>query len=161
MKETLILYDSIFGNTAKIAQTMADTLKDYQVVDVRIIGEVLPEHLDGIKTLIVGSPTRQFKATNALDQFLTQIPQGELEGVEIAAFDTRIIRKETGRNKFLAFIFKLFGNAAEKISKQLVLKGGKEISAPQGFMVSGMDGDLLEGELEKAAIWALKTIHSS
>lgn len=161
MKETLIIYDSVFGNTAKIAQTMADALQEHLVVDLRIVGEVLPEHLDCIKTLIVGSPTRKFKATNALDQFLRQIPQGGVEGVQIAAFDTRITPEEVARNKFLTVTVKLFGYAAEKISKQLVLKGGKEISAPQGFLVNGMEGDLLEGELEKAAAWALKTIHNS
>ena len=160
MKETLIIYDSVFGNTAKIAQAMGDILQEHQVVDVRIVGEVLPEYLDGIKTLIVGSPTRQFKATNALDQFLKQIPQAGLEGVQIAAFDTRLTPEEAGKNMFLALMVKMFGYAAEKISRQLVLKGGIQIIAPQGFFVSGMEGALLEGELDKAAAWVLKTLQN-
>ena len=69
MKDTLIIYDSVFGNTGKIAQEMARILGEHREVDLRPVGEVWPEHLDGIKLLIVGSPTRQFKATAALDQF--------------------------------------------------------------------------------------------
>ena len=160
MKKTLIIYDSVFGNTAKIAHAMGNALQEHLSVDLRIVGEVLPEHLDGIKTLIVGSPTRQFKATNALDQFLKQLPAGELTGVQVAAFDTRFIQ-ENGKNIFLPFMVRLFGYAAEKISRQLVQLGGKEIMSPQGFLVSGMEGPLLEGELKKAAAWALKTIQNT
>ncbi|MDX9849960.1 MAG: flavodoxin domain-containing protein [Anaerolineaceae bacterium] len=160
MKNTLIIYDSVFGNTAKIARAMANALQEHLVVDLRIVGEVLPEHLDGFKTLIVGSPTRRFKATNALDQFLKQIPAGGLSGVQIAAFDTRLIPEEGKKNIFLALVVKLFGYADKKISRQLVQLGGTEIIPSQGFMVNGIEGPLREGELEKAAAWAVKTIQN-
>ena len=159
MKDTLIIYDSVFGNTAKIAKAMASALEEHLEVDVRVVGEVFPEHLDRIKTLIVGSPTRQFKETSALDQFLKQIPADTLEGVHVAAFDTRMTLQDVKKNKFLALMVKIFGYAAEKIAKQLVHLGGKEIVSPQGFFVTGMEGPLVEGELERAADWALKTIH--
>lgn len=161
MKNTLIIYDSVFGNTAKIAQAMASALAEYQEVDLRLVGEVFPEHLDGVKTLIVGSPTRQFKATGALDQFLKQIPAGTLAGIQVAAFDTRMTPEDVAKNKFLAIMVKIFGYAAEKISRQLIHLGGKEVVSPQGFLVTGMEGPLIEGELERAADWALKTINKS
>ena len=158
MKDTLIIYDSVFGNTAKIAQAMASALAEHLEVDVRVVGEVFPEHLDGIKTLIVGSPTRQFKATGALDQFLKQIPAGGLNGVQVAAFDTRMTQEDIRKNKFLALMVKFFGYAAEKITRQLAHLGGKEIMPPQGFWVIGMEGPLVEGELDRASTWALQTI---
>lgn len=161
MKNTLIIYDSVFGNTAKIAQAMASALAEYQEVDLRLVGEVFPEHLDGVKTLIVGSPTRQFKATGALDQFLKQIPAGTLAGIQVAAFDTRMTPEDVAKNKFLAIMVKIFGYAAEKISRQLIHLGGKEVVSPQGFLVTGMEGPLIEGELERAADWALKTINKA
>ncbi len=159
MKEILIIYDSVFGNTAKIAQAMASALEEHQEVDLRLVGEVFPEHLDGVKTLIVGSPTRQFKATGALDQFLKQIPSRGLASVNVAAFDTRMTPEDIRKNKFLAIMVKFFGYAAEKIAKQLILLGGKEVVSPQGFLVTGMEGPLVEGELERAADWALNTIN--
>jgi flavodoxin len=160
MKKTLIIYDSIFGNTEKIARAIGNALLENLDVEVRVVDEVLPEDLDGIQTLIVGSPTRKFKATNALNQFLKQNPPGKLSGIQIAAFDTRLI-PENGKNIFLTFMVKIFGYAGEKISRQLVQLGGKEIVNPQGFLVSGIEGPLLEGELEKAAAWALKTIQDA
>jgi len=159
MKNTLIIYDSVFGNTGKIAEAMANALEEHQEVDLRLVGEVFSEHLDGVKTLIVGSPTRQFKATGALDQFLKQIPAGTLEGIQVAAFDTRLTPEDVAKNKFLAIMVKFFGYAAEKIAKQLIHLGGKEVVSPQGFLVTGVEGPLVEGELERAANWALKTIN--
>lgn len=159
MKNTLIIYDSVFGNTGKIAEAMANALEEHLDVDLRLVGEVFPEHLDGVKTLIAGSPTRQFKATGALDQFLKQIPAGTLEGIQVAAFDTRLTPEDVAKNKFLAIMVKFFGYAAEKIAKQLIHLGGKEVVSPQGFLVTGVEGPLVEGELERAANWALKTIN--
>ncbi|MBW6471883.1 MAG: flavodoxin domain-containing protein [Anaerolineaceae bacterium] len=156
MKDTLIIYDSVFGNTGKIAQAMANALEEQQEVDLRLVGEVFPEHLDGVKTLIVGSPTRQFKATGVLDQFLKQIPAGTLEGVWVAAFDTRMTPEDVAKNKFLAIMVKFFGYAAEKIAKQLILLGGKEVVSPQGFYVSGIEGPLMDHELERAETWAFQ-----
>ncbi len=158
MKQTLIIYDSVFGNTAKIAQAMANALEQQIEVDIRLVGEVFPEHLDGVKTLIMGSPTRQFKATNALDQFLKQIPAGTLKGIQVAAFDTRMTSEDINNNKFLALMVKFFGYAAEKIARQLIRLGGLEVVPPQGFFVSSMEGPLVDGELERAATWALSTI---
>ncbi|MBE0684528.1 MAG: nitric oxide synthase, partial [Anaerolineaceae bacterium] len=94
-----------------------------------------------------------------LDQFLKQIPSGGLTSVNVAAFDTRMTPEDIRKNKFLAIMVKFFGYAAEKIAKQLILLGGNEVVSPQGFLVTGMEGPLVEGELERAADWALKTIH--
>lgn len=158
MKDILIIYDSVFGNTAKIAHAMAHALEEHLDVDIRVVGEVFPEHLDGVKTLIVGSPTRQFKATGAMDHFLKQIHAGALTSVQVAAFDTRITLEEINKNKFLRLMVKLFGYAAEKIAKQLKLLGGNEVIPPQGFYVSGTEGPLVDGELNRAANWALQVI---
>lgn len=153
MKDALVIYDSVFGNTRKVAEEMARILGDHQEVDIRQVGEVWPEHLDGIKLLIVGSPTRQFKATIALDQFLKQIPDGSLQGIKFAAFDTRMTPDDVRKNWFLAIMVKLFGYAAEKIDKQLKILGGIELIPPQGFLVSAIEGPLVNGELESVAIW--------
>ena len=79
--------------------------------------------------------------------------------MNVAAFDTRITPEDIRKNKFLALTVKLFGYAAEKIAKQLMLLGGKEVVSSQGFLVTGIEGPLVEGELERAVDWALKTIN--
>jgi hypothetical protein len=48
----------------------------------------------------------------------------------------------------------LFGTAAPKIAKTLKEKGGTLVGQPQGFFVTGGEGPLRDGEVERAAAWA-------
>jgi len=75
-----------------------------------------------------------------------------LQGVKIGSFDTRADLASLN-NRFLAFLVKLFGYAAEPIAKQLVKKGGLKTLEPMGFFVSDKEGPLKEGELERAITW--------
>ena len=158
MSEIIIIYDSYFGNTQKIAEAMAQAIPEGMKFSLRKAGEVSLEDLKDMSTLIVGSPTRQFKATAAIDGFLKRIPKGRLNEVKVAAFDTRMTPEDVNQNKFLSLMVKLFGYAAEKIAKKLSNLGGVEAISPQGFYVNGVEGPLLDGELERAADWVKQAI---
>lgn len=154
MNETIIIYDSYFGNTEKIAQAMANAISDYAKVDLRKVYEVSPDEIKEVKTLIIGSPTRKFNVSEATVRFLKRIPKNSLNHVRVAAFDTRNTQEELNKYKVLSWMVKLFGYAAEKISNKLRKLGGNEVIPPQGFYVNGIEGPLMEGELERAAQWA-------
>jgi hypothetical protein len=47
-----------------------------------------------------------------------------------------------------------FGYAAKPIARSLTKKGGELHLPPEGFYVQGMEGPLVEGELERAEDWA-------
>ncbi len=64
--KVLIIYDSVFGNTEKIAQAMGAALAPQAEITTLRIGEVKPEHLAGLDVLLVGSPTRAFSPTPAV-----------------------------------------------------------------------------------------------
>ena len=66
----LIVYDSIFGNTAQIAEAIADELKASEAVTLRPVAEASADDLDGISLLVLGSPTRGFRPTPAIQEFL-------------------------------------------------------------------------------------------
>ena len=51
---------------------------------------------------------------------------------------------------------KLFGYAAEPISKKLRNKGAEIVIPPEGFCVNDTEGPLKEGELERAKSWILQ-----
>jgi len=59
--KTLIVYDSFFGNTEKIAQAIGNSLSAKENIETLRVSEVKPEQLIGLELLIVGSPTRVFK----------------------------------------------------------------------------------------------------
>jgi flavodoxin len=147
----LVIYDTFFGNTEKVAHAISDSLgaesSAIRVADAR------HGQLDGLGLLVVGSPTRAFRPTKPISQFLDGIPRGALRGVKVAAFDTRMSEAELN-SPMLGFMVKIFGYASKPISDKLVRKGGELAAPPEGFIVEASEGPLRDGELERAAAWA-------
>jgi flavodoxin I len=138
----LIVYDSLHGNTAKVAQAIGDALA----------GEVSVRHVDGVGAaevgavdlLIVGSPTHGGWFTEAIKGWLDQIPATAVQDIRVAVFDTRTPPTRLSR---------IFGFAAPRIANSLEKKGVTLLVPPAGFVVKGIKGPLGEGELERAAGW--------
>lgn len=153
--KALVVYDSVFGNTERIAQAIGDALGRAEDVETLSVGHVRPEKLTGLKLLIVGSPTRGFRPTPALNNLLKSVPKNGLKGVKVAAFDTRLTVEAIESSVFiLRILVNIFGYAAKPIADRLRKKGGELIVPPEGFFVQGTEGPLREGELERAADWA-------
>lgn len=135
--KALVVYDTNYGNTKKVAEVIAKELK----AKTQSVSEFKDKELDDVKLLVVGSPINAWGPTGKIRKFLNDFYKDQLNGIKVAAFDTRV---------------KLFihGDAAKKISKGLEKAGGKIVAAPQGFTVQGTEGPLLDGEIEKAAKWA-------
>ncbi|MCD4812683.1 hypothetical protein K8S19_03200 [bacterium] len=152
--KTLIIYDSYFSNTEKIAQAIADGL-GLPVSTAVKISAFQPEQLLGIELLIVGSPTRGFRPTSAIAGFIKQRSKDSLKGIRVAAFDTRLVLN-TIKFGALRMMVKLGGYAAKPVAGQLEKKGGQLIVPPEGFFVTGEKGPLKAGECERAAQWAGK-----
>ena len=138
--ETLIIYDTQNGNTKQAAETMGEALG----CAVRPATEVNSADLEGVVRLVVGSPTHGGQMTEPVSALLKSAPS--LEGVKVAAFDTRT---DVFMNRLLPW-----GYAAPKIAKRLTACGGTLVVEPEGFIVLGMQGPLKEGELARAAAWA-------
>jgi flavodoxin I len=138
----LVVYDSFYGNTEKIAEAIGGAITSGEVSVLRA-GEVGPPELENISLLVVGAPTQGGRATPAIRDFLGRITKAEINGVDAAAFDTRVASK----------VAKIFGYAANKIASSLKKKGANLLAEPEGFFVEGTKGPLTEGELERAAAW--------
>ncbi|MCL4366687.1 flavodoxin family protein [Patescibacteria group bacterium] len=135
--KTLVIYNSLFGNTQKVAEKIAQVLKG-QAVEV---ADFEPDFLKGIGVLVVGCPIHGWRPAEPMSELLDSWQSNCLQNIKIAAFDTRV---------------KIFfaGSAADKIEEKLVSLGGKAVVKPIGFVVEGKEGPLREGELEKVATWA-------
>jgi flavodoxin I len=144
--KTLIIYDSVYGNTEKIARAIGDVISgDIKVLSISEAGN--PE-LKSNDLLIICSPTRGGRPTPAVQDFIQKLSESDVKGKKVAAFDTRSS----------VFFVGIFGYAAERIAKNLNNKGGKLVLPPEGFFVKGREGPLKEGEIERAAGWARKVI---
>lgn len=146
----LVVADSAYGNTWTLAGAIADAFGNR----ARALrpGQVLENDLEGVKLLIVGSPTQGGRPLASLTDWLRSLPSDTLAGRAVAAFDTRIAAE--GQNFALRLLMKVVGYAAPRLLKLLVLHGGRRVAPPEGFFVEGREGPLKPGELARAAIWA-------
>ncbi len=149
MNKVLVIYDSVFGNTEKIAQAIAAALGTQAMP----VSQAEADQLRGLNLLVVGSPTRGFRPTEGIAKLLNGLPKNHLAGARVAAFDTRI-DLETIDSKVFRFVVDKGGYAAKTIAKSLEKKGGQLAAPGEGFYVTGEQGPLKDGELERAADWA-------
>ena len=160
----LVVYESMFGNTRDIAESIATGLAPAFEVDVREVSVAEPAVGD-VDLLVVGGPVHAFSLSrpatraDALRQAekehkaLVSTGEGMREwlgrledngrGTAAAAFDT-VVR--VGR-------FTL-GSAARAETRALRARGFREIAAPEHFQVEDTTGPLKAGERDRATAWA-------
>ena len=150
----LIVYDSKFGNTAKVAQKIATTFSKPNQITVVQVDKFKPSQLQSAKLLIVGSPTHGGMPTQAIQSFLSSLSPDSLQNKRVAAFDTRISVDDVGFA--LKFVIKLTGYAAPRILNSLKAKGGDPANQADGFYVVDKAGPLKKGELARVVSWTKK-----
>src|SRR4029079_12919717 len=108
----MVLYDSKYGNTQKIAATIAQVLGDGGVAELvshADMAQVLEQDL-----LIVASPTQGGRPTPAISAFVKGIPAAGLTGHDFSVCDTRISAAPRGLP--LRLLMRLIGYAAPKLA---------------------------------------------
>lgn len=148
--KALVVFDSLYGNTEKVAKAIGNGLGSE--AKVLSVGQVDSLELRGFDLLVVGSPTHGGRPTKPIKDFLNLLPKDIINSVRVAAFDTRVL----AQGGFVNTIVNFFGYAAPAIAKALQSKGAHLAAAPEGFAVNGKEGPLKEGELERAQEWAKK-----
>lgn len=161
----LVVYESMFGNTHEVAESIGAGLREYGDVTVVPVAEASAEHLATADIVIVGGPTHAHTMSSArsreaageqaakdpgleLDvaadgpgvrEWLAEI--GRVDGVSAAAFDTRV----DGPAVFT-------GRASKTILRHLERHGFAVVADPISFLVD-RHNHLLPGEPERAASW--------
>jgi len=162
---TLVVYESMFGNTRAIAEAVAAGIAGGSEVIVLPVGEVTPAQVHSSDLLVVGGPThahgmssRQSRkgAPDYVDRYdpplslepgwdgpglrdwFDTLPEGAGRG---AAFDTR-----ADINHLLS------GRASRGIADRLRRHGYRLVADPESFLVD-KSNHLLPSELERATAW--------
>jgi hypothetical protein len=155
----LVVYESMFGSTRIIAEAIAIGLSTQGVdVEVSEVGMTSSQLDDDIDLLVVGAPTHTFtlsrpetrsaaaeQATQAListgiglREWLDALPKGE--GRAVAAFDTHADKRVPG-------------SASRASHRRLRRRGYRAVLPAECFYVAGMQGPLVDGEVERARAW--------
>lgn len=161
----LVVVESVFGNTRRIAEEvargLAQGLGGTGQVRVADVGDT-PEPVDGVDLLVVGGPTHAFAMTRmstrrsaaeqagggaepaetGLREWLAALAEAP-PGVRAAVFDTRMDRP------------RLPGSAAAGAARRLRRLGYDLVARPESFRVTGTQGPLREGELDRARAWGV------
>ncbi|MFX0054764.1 MAG: flavodoxin family protein [Promethearchaeota archaeon] len=141
MSKTIIIYESIYGNTKKVADAIAEGIRESGQIDCIIAktGEV--HHTDDLAkydAVIFGSPNHNQEPSRNMLKFIERVGIVDLDTKMGAAFDTY-----TGGNK---------GIAVRKMEQAIRQKIACITFVIDGFSakVEGRKGPLAEGEIDRA-----------
>ncbi|MDD2371142.1 MAG: flavodoxin family protein [Firmicutes bacterium] len=149
----LVVYDSYFGNTERIALAIRDSISEENQVIIKNISDYEEKDLAGVELIVIGSPTRAFRPTEAISGFLKKI---DVKKYKWIAFDTGI-NPNLIKSRVLKIMVRLFGYAAPNMAGKIKKAGGKMLSEPETFFVIGNEGPLGNGEIVRFQKW-LKTV---
>lgn len=153
---SVVVYESYWGNTAAIARSIAEGLgpgtlalttdqatsdvlagADLLVVGAPLLGFTLPTR--GMRTTLPGktdAPTPADVSHPSMREWLSSLPRSS---ARFATFETRLKRSP--------------GAATKKIEKGLEAVGCTRLAERERFLVTGTYGPLLDGEVERAREW--------
>jgi len=148
--KTLVAFDSVYGNTEKIARAIAEAIPGE--VEVLRVGQVNVSEFGTFDLIVVGSPTHGALPTEAAQALVDRIGPPAREGARAATFDTRLTWR---------FLERWGGFAAPKMAETLKGKGWTIAGEPGGFFVRGLKkGPLKKGEVDRASAWAKELVEA-
>ncbi|MHC1708975.1 MAG: flavodoxin family protein [Methanomassiliicoccales archaeon] len=131
----LVIYDTVSGNTERIAQLIAEELgASGHEISCRRQSASGEEDFIGVPLWVIGSPTHWGRATFRFNTLLRNAMKDAGNDHDFVAFDTCYERVHSG--------------AADKMHRMLVKAGSRPLLDPQHFIVEG--NELRKGEEEKA-----------
>lgn len=149
----IIVYDTSYGNTKKIAETIAETLKESGIeVDLFYVKDAKLSAKD-YDFLILGSPTRFGTMSFTIKSFLGKLKSEEWINKPFSAFDT-----ENPENLERARLENKEWSAAEKIAQKLKEKKMNQLLPVLKALVLGQKGPLVEGEIDKTKDYARELV---
>jgi menaquinone-dependent protoporphyrinogen IX oxidase len=146
----LVVYDTSYGNTKKVAETISETLKESGIeVDLFHVKDVKKLSAKDYDFIVLGSPTKFGTMSFAIRFFLDKVKSEEWMNKPFAAFDTENpenIERAQAENKEWS--------AAEKIAEKLRDKQMNQLLPVLKAVVFGQKGPIKEDEVERAKEYA-------
>ena len=133
MKRAIVIYDTKFGNTEKIARALTRGMEKQGVkVDCVKTDEVYIDKLVEYDFLAIGGPTHVRGVSKPMKAFLEKLKSVDIKGKKAFAFDTKY-------KSWWA------GSAAKGIEKTLKKLGMSIIKPHSSAIVTGNKGPLKDG----------------
>ena len=138
----LIMYDSIYGNTERVANLIAQGLREKgREVVCRHQSESGEQDFIGVRLWVLGSPTRWGRPTFRFKTLLRNAVKDAGADHDFVVFDTRFEEVHSG--------------AADRLHQLLTKSGLRPLMPPQAFFV---EGHRLRPDQEEKALQLGRTI---
>jgi flavorubredoxin len=135
MKKAIVIYDTQFGNTEKIAMALTSGMSKQGIsVDCVNVEDVRIDVLTEYDLLAIGGPTHGFGMSGPMKTFMKKLDHVDLKDKKAFAFDTK------NRSR-------LWGSAAKGIEKRLKKLGLNIVLSYASAIVKGLKGPL-QDEME-------------
>lgn len=153
----LVVYESLWGNTAAVAKAIAAGFGPE--ASALTTAEATTELVADADLLVVGGPVFAFHLSSekSRESIRTSTDRGmpppDLSSPSIRTWLAKI---PNGNGYFAAFDTHVrgpFGRGGPTIAKELGVMGYRLLVPPEGFVVSGKYGPLRPGELDRARKW--------
>ncbi|APV43376.1 hypothetical protein Dform_00010 [Dehalogenimonas formicexedens] len=153
--KAVVVYESLWGNTAAIAQAIAEGLgPGTRVMSTR---EATAGAIRDADFLVVGSPVMGFSVPNERMIGGIQVKAGSAPpDLSQPPMRTWLDSLVPGEKPFAAFETRVkgpWGKATPAIEESMKKLGYRKASEAQKFVVEGTQGPLKEGEIERARQW--------
>lgn len=139
MVKALVVYESKYGNTKRVAETIVEGMKEVDGIEAYIkeLKEVDLEKVADYDVVLIGSPNHIGGPTRGIKGFIDKLGELQLKGKMFAAFDT--------------YMGKDFEKAVKKMEKRISERAPelKQISGGLSIRVQGIKGPIVENELTK------------
>lgn len=158
----LVVFESMFGNTAIVARAVAGGLT-LEGVDVTLTDVSQAPLLDVVVQglIVVGAPTHAFALSRPATR-AEAVRQGASPAIaETGVREWLIAGRHPVNEERLAATFdtrvtkvrRLPKAASTRGARMLVRAGFRMVAQPAGFLVEGIEGPPVDGELERARAW--------
>jgi len=140
MVKVIVVYESKYGNTKRVAKTIMEGIREVQDAET-VLNELKEVDLNKIAeydVILIGSPNHYGGPTKSISEFIDKLEKLNLDGRHFAVFDTYL-----GKG--------FFEKAARKMEKRIKEKvpGLKQIDPLLSIAVQGSEGPIVEGELPR------------
>ena len=143
MKKVIVAFESKFGNTKLVAETIEEGMREVGGIeaDISELEEVDPDKVTDYDAILIGSPNHFGGPTKGVKKFIDKLGKLSLEVKMFAVFDTYLGKRSDY----------FFEKAVKKMEKRINEKvpGLKRIAPGLSIKVQEMKGPLVEGELPK------------
>ena len=137
MKKVIVVYESRYGNTKLVAESIAEGMKEAGGMEPTLssVKEVDFDRMPDYDAILIGSPNHMEGPTGSAKKFIDKVGKLSLEGKQIAVFDT--------------YMGKDFQKAVKKMEKRISGKAPRlELATPGlSIQIQGFKGPLSQGQL--------------